>query len=244
MPKDVQEQIDALRDEIRGLGDSFIDLRKDDLRQVFCGQVKPVLMEKVDRYFSSPHANAVVPQRRDAEKKMLTDLIHDVLFLHGKGEDPGANERLKGLESDIREMREQPDVEFQAFAQEVIEQLRTYLDISLGFIHQNHRNISVSRKSLPRDRDDTSFPDKVEELLSPLCNALRVRILMVLEKERMGLAELGRELGLEKGHIQFHLKALVSPGYIVYDKKSHLYSITAKGAAALGLASQMVERLS
>jgi DNA-binding IclR family transcriptional regulator len=79
--------------------------------------------------------------------------------------------------------------------------------------------------------------------LSPLASSWRINILRLLTEEDDGLAELGRKLGLKKGHAQFHIKALVGSGYIAYERKSRLYSITVKGSEAYTGVMALVQRL-
>jgi DNA-binding IclR family transcriptional regulator len=68
-------------------------------------------------------------------------------------------------------------------------------------------------------------------------------ILMLLSREDESLTGLSKSLGLQKGHLQFHLKILLEPGFINYDRKSRLYSITAKGSTALDGIGRLVESL-
>jgi hypothetical protein len=49
---DIQGQILALRQELGALGDSLLNLRRDDSRRVFSEQMRSVTMEEVDRFFS------------------------------------------------------------------------------------------------------------------------------------------------------------------------------------------------
>ena len=66
---------------------------------------------------------------------------------------------------------------------------------------------------------------------------------MRLSNDDETLTGLSNGLGLKKGHLQFHIDSLLRAKYIKYDRKSHLYSITARGAIALDEIKKLIERL-
>jgi DNA-binding HxlR family transcriptional regulator len=119
----------------------------------------------------------------------------------------------------------------------VLGQLRSYLDtyevVSRPIFPPT---VALEHPVAPSER--SLSPTLVEEILAPLSNSWRINILMLLSKDSASLAELSKALGLQKGHLQFHLKTLVVPKYIAYDRRTHQYTITAKGEATLnGLAA-------
>ena len=70
-------------------------------------------------------------------------------------------------------------------------------------------------------------------MLSPLSNAIRLKILALLYISSRSFTEMGSELQIQKGHLQFHVKKLVDAGYIIVDRRTHLYSIGKKGLLAV-----------
>ncbi|MCK7510435.1 MAG: winged helix-turn-helix domain-containing protein [Desulfobacterales bacterium] len=72
-------------------------------------------------------------------------------------------------------------------------------------------------------------PEKLEAMLSPLSNAVRLKILALLYTSSRSFTEIMSELQMQKGHLQFHLRKLVDSGYVNVDRRTHLYSIGEKG---------------
>ncbi len=236
---EIRKQLDDLRGEVRALNDSFINLRQDDLRAAMAEQIGPVLVEKVDRFFSETGAQG--GEERQALERcrnaLMTFLNESLVLFRRNGKDA-----LTGFLDESEENITGPasacaQAGCSSFATDLVGQLRSYMDT---YDHLS-RPIppEVQRPGRPLAPVERALsPPLVEEVLAPLANAWRINILMMLSKESATLAELSKALGLKKGHLQFHLKALVGPAYVAYDRRTHLYALTSKGRTALsGLAS-------
>ena len=79
--------------------------------------------------------------------------------------------------------------------------------------------------------------------MAPLSNAIRVGVLINLKEREGGLTELSRRMGLQKGHLQFHVKILSEAGYVLLDRRTHLYALTSRGERALKRLGEMVKDL-
>jgi len=86
-------------------------------------------------------------------------------------------------------------------------------------------------------------PERLEAMLSPLSNAIRLRILALLYTDSRSFTEMGSELQIQKGHLQFHVRKLMDAGYIKVDRKTHLYSIEKKGLLAVDGLGQLFSML-
>ena len=76
-------------------------------------------------------------------------------------------------------------------------------------------------------------PEEMEARLLPLSNAIRLKILAMLYTSPRSFTEMGKELKMQKGHLQFHLRKLIEAGYVKVDGRSHLYSIEKDGHFAI-----------
>ncbi len=228
MKDDLRDQIAALRAEVRQLSDSFVGLRDAEVRAVFSRQVRPVLEERIDRALNWPGSRA-----NGELRAALSGWMDDVFEAFKRG---GPEEGVRYLER--RSARSVRGVIpcFEELADALEEQIRSYFGTFGGVVSgSNGARLSV------RTVDELS-PQKVEEALAPLSNGIRIGILQHLAREDDGLASLSRGLGLQKGHLQFHLRSLLEGGYVEYDRKSRLYSLSSRGRKALsGLARLMDE---
>ncbi len=75
--------------------------------------------------------------------------------------------------------------------------------------------------------------EEVCDLLSPLSNVTRLKIMKNLAKGGKSYAQLERQIGIKGGHLQFHLNNLINAGYVTQEKPQGKYLITMKGLNAL-----------
>ncbi len=86
-------------------------------------------------------------------------------------------------------------------------------------------------------------PERLEAMLSPLSNAVRLKILALLYTSSRSFTEIMSELQMQKGHLHFHLRKLVDSGYVNVDRRTHLYSLGEKGLMAVDGLGQLFSRL-
>ncbi len=125
---------------------------------------------------------------------------------------------------------------------EIVEQFDNYFSISVGW-NEQLSGPGPSQKVKFAGRNEVLSPEKVEELIGPLSNAIRVGVLLELKAREGGLTELSRRMGLQKGHLQFHVKILSEAGYVLLDRRTHLYFLTSRGERALKGLGEMVKDL-
>ena len=222
---DLREQIEALRLEVRQMSASFANLREEDVRRVFVRQVRPVVEERIDR--------ALGPGTSESKgcREALLAWSEGVL---GALEHGGRSEGLRFLERNGARsaLRGCPRPELGEVADGLDALMRSYLD--------SYGAVVGSPTVAGEEVGAVLSPEKVEAALAPLSNMIRISILQHLARDEDGLASLSRALGLQKGHVQFHIRSLLEGGYIEYDRKSRLYALSLRGRKALdGLARLM-----
>ncbi|MGQ9721536.1 MAG: winged helix-turn-helix domain-containing protein [Candidatus Jordarchaeum sp.] len=75
--------------------------------------------------------------------------------------------------------------------------------------------------------------EEICDLLAPLSNVTRLKILISLGKGGKNFSQLERQIGIKGGHLQFHLNSLIQAGYVAQEKPQGKYLITIKGLRAL-----------
>lgn len=103
---------------------------------------------------------------------------------------------------------------------------------------ENSKELSMKfTKDLYSPKSLSGFEDIKEEeicdLLAPLSNVTRLKILKNLGKGGKNFAQLERQIGIKGGHLQFHLNNLIQAGYVTQEKPQGKYLITIKGLKAL-----------
>jgi len=108
----------------------------------------------------------------------------------------------------------------------------TLLDVVNNAMHQvalmETLRSKVGRPMLRRSCESVfggMEPEEVENYLSPLSSAIRLKILAMLYTSSRTFTEIAKELDMKKGHLQFHLKKLQEASYVKVDPRTHLYSI-------------------
>ena len=239
---DIKEQIEALRQEVLGLSTSILNLRQDDMRMVFGDQSKSALNDRIVRHYAHAQMGRSTERERLSEQKLLglVDRTVTIFQQHGK------QRALNYLDKHRQEWPAHSENEGGAdrFESEMTAQLRDYLLLSDTVIHQTAPEGSSLDPMGTYLENRTLSPDAAERLLAPMSNAKRVQVMLILSRESSNLAELCRELDLQKGHLQFHIKALLDVEYIRFDRKSRLYSITPRGKKVMNGVAKIVESLS
>jgi DNA-binding transcriptional ArsR family regulator len=230
--EDIQGQLESLLNEVRLLSSSFVHLRQDDFRVVFGEQIGPILKERVERFFDGlkkgPGDNHL--------KSSLDDLIEEYLSAFQQNGPGAAASLLDEFERSLPRAAFIKGVERTRFVTGLVGQMRDYLVLSERVSHRAEPDRWTIKPSADSNRSLSA--SAVEGVLAPLASARRVEILMMLSGDNDSLAGLSKRLSLKKGHLQFHLNVLVKAGHVIYDRKSHLYSISTKGKRALeGLAA-------
>ncbi|MGD0818652.1 MAG: winged helix-turn-helix domain-containing protein [Methanomassiliicoccales archaeon] len=239
---DIREQIESLRQEVRGLSTSILNLRQDDMRKVFGDQIKSVLMDRIARHYSQAPGGSA-KERGEASEKEFVDLVDRSVTIFQEAGKQKALRFVDEFESGIVVKASGNDDRTRGFELQLVTQIREYLMLSDQIFNQKVPDIT----GLPSIGMDpikgTMSPEAAERLLAPVSNARRVRVMMILSRESNSLAELSKELDLKKGHLQFHLKALLDVDYILYDRKSRLYSITPRGTLVLDGVARLMDDL-
>ncbi len=237
MNDDIQKQLEALLAEVRLLSRSVTHLRGDDFRLVFSEQIKPILIERIERYFSGkgkPSDLEAKAQLMDLVERYITDFQQK-----GTGAASLTLDEFMSVPSSDDPLKQDPLLT--VFISALVGQMREYLTASDRISQQAHP-AERPMASLVRNERALS-PELVERTLGPLSSAHRIKVMLRLSNGDESLSSLSKDLAMKKGHLQFHLNVLTGPGLIAYDRKSHLYSITEKGARALLELSKLVEAL-
>lgn len=238
----LQEQLDALRSEVRALGNSVMGIRREDFARTFIEQIRPILLERIDRALGEVgEAEAGTPSKKEF-RSTLVGLVDRTMAAYREGSARKAFDVLEEFQSEI-DMGKAPYNERwrSKMAQDLVRQLRSYLEVEKA-IHRPEQSVLGTPRAISHSKAILS-PVAAEKALAPLSNSWRMNILLLLSEDSRSLAELSKELGIQKGHLQFHLKSLSNSDYISYDRRTHLYSLTGRGAIALDGVAELVARL-
>jgi DNA-binding transcriptional ArsR family regulator len=157
----------------------------------------------------------------------LTVLYDEAIALYEENDLNGAMSRLEGLRDIITNTHEAilpaPRAEaLRRAVSKVFEQMA--LMETLRF--------QVGRPMLHRSCEAALgkiSPEEIERQLTPLANSIRLKIMAMLYTSSRSFSEMMKELGMQKGHLRFHLNKLIVTGYVNVDSRTHLYSIEKKG---------------
>jgi DNA-binding transcriptional ArsR family regulator len=94
--------------------------------------------------------------------------------------------------------------------------------------------------------DNISSLDDIEkeyQLISPLSNEKRIKILKILSNGSLYYNQLEDNLGIKGGHFHFHLEKLLEADYITQKESKGPYSITKNGMRALEFLYDLKEEI-
>lgn len=84
--------------------------------------------------------------------------------------------------------------------------------------------------------------EQINEILTPLSNVIRLKILKNLKKGGKYYSQLEEEIGIKAGHLLFHIEKLKEANYVIQENKK--YIITLNGRKVLNLISGLRKELS
>jgi len=226
---DIQEQLDALRREVRALSETVTGPSREDYAQAYADQTESILLEAVERAAASSDDEGAA----GAFRRKVGQAVRECMDAFRAGDVAASAAVLDALQAELDAGREP----FKALwassgAVDVLRRARAYMELD--------RRI----RSGPEAREPNwrlMSPDQAERALAPLASSWRIRAMMLLADSPCSLAEIGRSLGMAKGHLQFHLKALTENGLVRFDRRSKIYAITDRGLRALEGVAALVE---
>jgi DNA-binding transcriptional ArsR family regulator len=240
---EIKAQIESLQTEVRGINTLLQRIQTEDLRRVYGSQIRSVLVEKVQRFFEKEIEKGAGPTGwfEEFEGRVIA-MIDQTISAYQLLDRQGATKVLEGyIDGEWPEGPEESFRRCMRLVNDIAEQFDNYFTISDGWNEQISRPGTSLKVSL--SENDVLSPEKVERLIGPLSNAIRVGVLLELRAREGGLTELGRRMGLQKGHLQFHVKILSEAGYVLLDRRTRLYLLTPRGERALKGLGEMVKDL-
>lgn len=236
---DLLRRIEELRQGLDALGRSVTSLRRDEMDQAFHEQIGTSYLEN-----NRETLRELMAGWRVRPSKALLDI---------SGLYDRAMERyeLNDLDGAIRSLDEVREVVAGSSSPEISAEMRDQL---LSVLDRSRQQMALletlrfhtGRPGVRRSCDSAYAglePEKLEAMLSPLSNTVRLKILALLYTSSRSFTEIMSELQMQKGHLQFHLRKLVDSGYVVVDRRTHLYSLGEKGLMAVDGLGQLFSRL-
>ncbi len=134
-------------------------------------------------------------------------------------------ELRKEFKAEMRQLRDELLKQYQAPQAEVTEDVQE--------IAQEMRKLLSEKKEYAEYIDFD--PEKASEMLKPLANAERLKILQALYDEGKYFTDMTELTGLEHSPLRFHLSNLIDAGYTEQERYRGRYLITVYGKIALRL---------
>jgi len=222
-------KIEELRQGLDSLGRSVTSLRKDGMENAFHEQIGASYLE------NNRDAVRAVIRASQAPSHPIVNEISDLYDV--------AMERyeMNDLDNALSALDRVRDLVASSAEEEIGADLRTVL---LPVLDRSREQMAIletlrfhtGRPGVRRSCDSAYAgiePESLEGLLSPLSNAIRLKILALLYTNSRNFSEMVSELQIQKGHLQFHIRKLVDAGYVKVDRRTHLYSIEVKGLMAV-----------
>lgn len=238
------QEIRSLRSEMDTLGDQMLSIRYEDIRGVFIEQMRLAMGEEGRRSFrcEATHLRtSSVCQNKDRCLSSLGDGMESAADRFIAGDAQGAERMIDEMERMVSgECSPCMDGSCSKEAVETLHRVKAILSIYHNLAERlgHHRS-----EGFPPEPSSEVSPEDTEEVLAPLANAWRVKVLRALRSGERSLTDIGRSVSLRTGHLQFHLRALIEAGYVKADRRRHLYSITARGSTALRGAEDLASQL-
>ena len=244
---DILREIQDIKRGMGSFGDRLVRLRYLDLKNVFVEEMRQAMVEEGRRSFDQ--GMDVIGGTSDCPLKQqcteqLSGAVESSISTFEKGDLPGAMdmlERARGLLCGEGSPCQNDACSRQAA--DTIRRVQTILSIYSRLSEDLSVREAEALPSLSAPKAPEGEAEDAEKVLAPLSNAWRIRTLRLLREGARGLSDLGKEMSMKTGHLNFHIKTLVEAGYVTTDRRSRLYSLTTKGRVALDCVDDMLAKL-
>jgi DNA-binding transcriptional ArsR family regulator len=240
----ILNELRSLRRDLGSMNERFVSMRYVDLKGVFVDEMREALGEQGRQVMRSDLDSVQVASTCSLRSACMDKLRHLIDAVTGAMEhdDLDSAHRILDETSDLICGDSSPclDESCSRSASETIKRARLMLDLYSGLLDKFD---SIGAGEIPTTTKSMVSPEVAERALGPLANGHRLTIMNMLAEEQRTLTEICKKLEMRTGHLQFHMKALRDAGYVASDHRSRMYSLTPKGANALGSVNEMVARL-
>lgn len=215
---DLLKKIEDLRKDMDSIGKTVTSLRTDGMTKVFREQIGASFLDNNRNAFRAALekcGGGAVP-RETLER--LSSLFDRAIARYEDEDVDGAINGLEGLSMTIGQRH---GVDLHPLS-EAVDSARQQLAL------MENLRFQMGRPRLRRSCESVfggMEPETVEAYLTPLASAIRLKIMAMLYTDSRSFTEISKELEMQKGHLQFHLKKLLEAGYVKVDPRTHLYSI-------------------
>ncbi len=226
--QELKQEIKNLRIELNRLEDSVLKERiksvEDALTQnrllLYAGQLQDELDEDIQKIPDAKCKNH--DHCLELFKKMATENLQIIKNLKIKEAINDLDTKIEKMEQVIQKAKGSPcEVCHKDFQKKLRREKRAF------------QTIVLVEKTENKDNKELNIDRLVEEVLEPLANSARLKILISTFEGRKSFSKIAQITGLKGGHLLFHIKKLLDAGLVVQENNKGDYIITQKGVGVV-----------
>jgi DNA-binding HxlR family transcriptional regulator len=237
--EELNSRMSSLQDVVLRMKSGFDILAKSRVQENCLSQMTKTIDENVELFLEER------PQNCQILDECTTIIERGALKVLRVFMEKGAHEALSLLNNN-NEFLSEDTISQNCSSAECLKKAKTVMITLKELITTNEEASIQFAKDLFSLEKELNFEEGDEEelceLLAPLSNAIRLRILKGLALGSMYYSQLEKKIGVKAGHLLHHLKSLISAEYIIKEKQNgsfSQYSITPKGLKALRFLNEL-----
>ena len=234
----LNQKLNFLQDSILKIQNEFEVMRKSEIKKSYFSKLF-LLADKNKSLFLQEKAQDC--EIADACSLALEKCIYEVLCTFNE---KGPDKAIKLIDSIFKASKLDPNMKkcndsacLKNYV-EVFKTLRELIndsrDIALRYAEELR---ALNKESIFKD----GVEDEIYNLITPLSNEIRLKILTGLRKGGKTYSQLEKGIGIKGGHLIFHLEKLINGGYVTQERKN--YILTLNGLKVLKLLFELREEL-
>ncbi|WGI17245.1 ArsR family transcriptional regulator [Methanonatronarchaeum sp. AMET-Sl] len=221
----IEKEIHEIKNEIQ----AYRQRTRNDIKQIFdeilsdrC--IKPIANKR------NCEINQIIelklPKECDLREMCLKEFSDAFKELYNEFQEQKIQEIKKLTETKKKELQELEEEMPYEKCENCFDMVIDMVDEEIKFIEQLHTDeIKGEIKYNGEEIED----EIVDEILSPLSNKARLKILNTLANDSKSFSQLSKIVNLEGGNLMFHLNQLRDKGFIVQKHRGGEYWMTTKG---------------
>ncbi|MBO8180328.1 MAG: winged helix-turn-helix transcriptional regulator [Archaeoglobus sp.] len=218
--EEIGTKVDVLQDSVMVLGTAVEALVEKNSREEFLSELKVAVR---DEYYKIKELSPDSCKFRSFCLSRVDKATSRVIRIYAeRGSEDALEELKKHKEAVSRYLNSTvcPDRNCMESIVDTFETLESFIRQSMEI--KEHRRAVLRQWKKIEEIDE----ELLAEILSPLSNPIRIKILKTLARGGKSYAELERAVGIKGGHLQFHLRNLMEAGYVAQEGLRKRYVIT------------------
>ncbi|MFX1295865.1 MAG: winged helix-turn-helix domain-containing protein [Promethearchaeota archaeon] len=222
----INEKIDKLNNSFNFLQDLILKLtdeldfiKKSNIKEKFFSKLSLAARKQMIYFLKNKFSKC---KASDLCIKLLESGTYKILRVYNQEGPSEAIELINSYCSKIESFKTECDEDCLNNSMQIYLTLKDLITTSIEKIKYTEELFALKKDSIFEDGSE----DEINNIISPLSNVIRLKILKNLRKGGKTYSQLEKQMGIKAGHLLFHMEKLINAGYVMQKKRNYIITIS------------------